>query len=363
MMHRLQSPRDVSAGAFGARVLGAVLTLLALGIAGCGGDPAVTPPPQQDPTTLFWQLTLNVRAATMSTVAPYDTLRIAATPRTISGSPITDLPAPTYQSLDLDRALVDSTGLVHVTGAGDQILVVASLEVDNILHADTLILNVTDEGSPPTLTTFTIHPGADDSAKTAVSSGGLLIARAYDAGGDTIPEVAVYFTSSDPTTASVDRTSGMVNGQHPGSVTFYATTVTYGVTKTDTLPFVIGYPVFLQMLVVPQVNSENQAIGAYNPNRVTVGAGALIFFQNAGAPATDITFDDPTNVAEDTRDCPSFVELCGFGNIEPFALEPGDDTGLSAVRARAFPVPGTYNFHSTLFGTTGTIIVADEHTP
>ena len=48
---------------------------------------------------------------------------------------------------------------------------------------------------------------------------------------------------------------------------------------------------------------------------------------------------------------------------EPFALEPGDDTGLSAVRARAFPVPGTYNFHSTLFGTTGIIVIADESTP
>ena len=114
MMHRLDLPLAVSFAIIRTRAFAVAAMLLALGVAGCGGDPSVTPPPQQDPTTLFWQLTLNVRAATMSTVAPYDTIRITATPRTISGSPITDLPAPTYTSLDLDRAQVDSMGLVHV---------------------------------------------------------------------------------------------------------------------------------------------------------------------------------------------------------------------------------------------------------
>jgi hypothetical protein len=96
---------------------------------------------------------------------------------------------------------------------------------------------------------------------------------------------------------------------------------------------------------------------------VTVGPGALIFFLNTGAPATDITFDNPTNVAADVRDCsPEFPSACESGNIEPFALDPSDETGASGLRIRAFPVPGTYNYHSTLFGSTGTIIVADEHT-
>jgi len=353
MMHRLQTRRALSSAAL----------LLAFGIAGCGGDPAVTPPPQQDPTTMFWQLTLDVHAATMSTVAPYDTLRITATPRTISGSAITDLPAPTYQSMDLDRALVDSSGLVHVVGAGDQIVVVASLEVDNILHADTLFLNVTEEASPPTLTTFTIHPAAGDSAKTGAGISAFLAPRALDANGDMISDVAVYFASSDPTTATIDRASGSVSGGHPGTVTLYATTTTYGVTKTDTLPFQIGYPVFLQLYVVPQVTSGGQTIGTYTPNKVTVGAGALIFFLNTTAPATDITFDDPTNVGADVRDCsPDFPPACESGNIGLFGPDPSDETGLSGVRIRAFPVPGTYNYHSTLFGSTGTIIVADEHT-
>jgi hypothetical protein len=363
MIPRLQFARTPLSFGSRARIRGSALTLLAIVIAGCGGDPAVTPPPQRDPATLYWALTLNVRAATMSTVAPYDTLRIAATPRTISGSPIADLPAPTYTSLDLDRVLVDSTGLVRVTGSGDQILVLATLEVDNILHADTLVLNVTDESSPPTLASFTIHPDVGDSAKTAVSATATVLPRAYTVDGTPIPDVAVYFASSDPTTAKINRTTGFVEGQRAGSVTFYATAVAYGVSKTDTLPYLIGYPVFIQMQVLPHLNENNQTIGVFSPNRMTVGAGAIVFFQSADAPPTDITFDDPTNVAEDTLHCPFAVQFCGSGNIEPFALEAGDETGLSAVRARRFPVVGTYNFHSTLFGSSGTITVADGHTP
>ena len=110
--------------------------LLALTAAGCSGDPPVTPPPAQDPTTLYWQLTLNEHAVTLSTVAPYDTVRIVATPRTISGTPISDLGRPTYTSLDLDRAFVDSTGLVHAIGAGDQSTVQPDVDQGGIAVAE-----------------------------------------------------------------------------------------------------------------------------------------------------------------------------------------------------------------------------------
>lgn len=361
MIDRLDLSRAVSFAAMRTRAVAGAAMLLALGVAGCGGDPSVTPPPQQDPTTLFWQLTLDVRAATMSTVAPYDTLRITATPRTISGSPITDLPAPTYTSLDLDRAQVDSVGLVHVIDAGDQIQVVASLKVDNILHADTLVLNVTNE-SPPTMASFTIHPDVGDSAKTGATSNASVLPRAYTADGTPIPDIAVYFTTSDPTTATIDRTTGFLSPIHPGHVDVYASTTTFGVTKVDTLPYTVGNPILLVLNIVQRVLSNGQTIPVFDPDTALLGPGAFVLFGNQLGPATDVTFDDPTNVAQDDLYCSLAPTLCGSGNIAPWMFDPTDPSGLSGIRVRQFHVPGTYTYHSELFGSTGVIVIADEST-
>lgn len=337
--------------------------LLAIAAAGCGGDPPVTPAPVQDPTTLYWQLTLNVRAAMLSTVAPHDTVRIVATPRTISGTPIPGLGQPTYKSLDMDRAYVDSTGLVHVIGVGDQVMVVASLEENNIFHADTLVLNITDDAAPPTLATFTIHPDVGDSAKVAAASNVQLIPRAADPGGTPINDVPVYFTSSDPGVATIDRATGFLLPNRPGNVTIYATTNVYGVERSDTLPYTIGHPITIAMQIVSQTNAGGQVVNVFSPSNVELGPGAIVLFGNDTAFPTDVTFDDPTNVAEDYRDCPFLTSLCGTGNIDAWTKDPTDDSGLTGLRARSFPVPGTYTFHSTIFGSTGTIVIADEHTP
>ena len=337
--------------------------LLALAAAGCSGDPPVTPPPAQDPTTLYWQLTLNEHAVMMSTVAPLDTLRIVATPRTISGAPILDLGKPTYTSLDLDRAFVDSAGLVHAVGVGDQVQIVASLEENNILHADTLVLNITEEAAPPALATFTIHPDVGDSAKVAAASSVTIIPRTAAADGTPISDVPVYFTSSDPEVATIDRTTGFLAPNRPGQVTVYATTNVYGVTKSDTVPYTIGHPITIALEIVSQVNASGETVNVFSPNTVELGPGAIVLFGNVTTLPTDVTFDDPTNVAEDQRDCPFLETLCGTGNIDAWVKDPSDESGITGLRARSFPVPGTYTFHSTIFGSTGTIVIADEHTP
>ena len=337
--------------------------LLALVLAGCSGDPPVTPPPVQDPTTLYWQLTLNVRAVTLSTVAPYDTVRILATPQTISGAPIADLLKPMYTSLDLDRAYVDSTGLVHAIGIGDQVMVVASLKENNILHADTLVMNITGEATPQTLATFTIHPDVGDSAKVAVGFIVTLTPRAADGNGTPINDVAAYFTSSDPTIATIDRTTGFLVPNRPGHVTIYATTTTYGVTKSDTLPYTFGHSIVLPLEIVSQTNASGQVVNVFSPSNAELGPGAIVIFYNATRLPTDVTFDDPTNVAQADSYCGFFPNLCGTGNIAAWVRDPNDDSGITGLRARRFPVPGTYTYHSTIFGSTGTIVIADEHAP
>ena len=340
-----------------------VAALLVIALAACGGDPAITPPPISDPTTLYWQLTLNVHAVTLSTVAPYDTVRVTATPRTISGTPITGLASPRYTSLDLDRAQVDSTGLVHVIGAGDQVQVVASLEENNILHADTLVLDVTDAAPPPTLVSFTIHPDVGDSAKVAAATTVTVIARAAEADGTPISDVAVYYTTSDPTIATIDRYTGFLAPNRPGQVTVYATTTTYGVTKADTVQYTIGHPIIIAVNIVSETNVNGQVVNGFSPNNMELGPGAVVLFGNPSTVLTDVTFDDPTNVAQADTYCGFLPSLCGTGNIAAWARDSTDDSGVTGLRARRFPVPGTYTFHSTIFGTTGTIVIADEHTP
>ncbi|HWZ57653.1 MAG TPA: hypothetical protein VNW46_01660 [Gemmatimonadaceae bacterium] len=330
-------------------------------LAGCVGDPTATIP-QADPTKLFWSLTLNHRAITMATVAPYDTIRLVATPRTIGNVAITGLGTPTFQSEDQDHALVDSNGVVHAIGAADQVAIIASLMVGNILHVDTAIINITAGAPGQPLAQFSIQPIPPDSAKTAVQLTKAITANAYDASGSPISNVSVYFSLSDTTTATIDRTFGFLSALHPGHVTVYATTTTYGVTKTDSLRFRIGYPIEVFTQAAAHIDATGKTVLSFVPQNLVIGPGGLVLFGNTSPhQAIDVTFDDPTNVQQSDMFCAiSAVWWCGGGDIAAWTVSPTDSTGESAVRVRQFFVPGTYPFHSTIFGTTGSIVVKDD---
>lgn len=80
-----------------------------------------------------------------------------------------------------------------------------------------------------------------------------------------------------------------------------------------------------------------------------LSAGGMVMFANESTTLDiDVVFDDPSKVAE----APFFPS--GAGNIPRFHAGEG---GVGSFVARAFFVPGTYNYHSTLFDTHGTIIV------
>lgn len=337
-----------------------VVLLLALAVAGCVSDAAYAPPPVTDPTKLFWSLTLDHRAVTLSTVAPYDTIQLTATPRTVKGEAITGLPTPTFTSLDLDHVQVSANGLVHAIASGSQSAVVASLSIGNDTHVDTVIVNVTDTTPPPVLSVFTIHPDSGDSAKTAIDDGTTLQWRAFDPAGNPITGLSVYYATSDSTIATIDRVQGLLNPIRPGHVTLYATATAYGITKADTLPYTIGYPLLVQVNIVPEQNSAGKTVGVYQQTRLRLGPGATVLFINATAPLTDVTFDNPTNVDQNDQYCAIAPSLCGGGSIAAFARDPNDSTGVSYIRARQFPVPGTYPFHSTISGAKGTIVVMTQ---
>jgi plastocyanin len=358
----LRGRRGTCSGVRSTRIAAA----LALALAGCSSDGAVAPPPTTDVSQMFWALTLDHHAVTLSTVSPYDTIRLTATPRRSDGTPLTGLPAPTFISRDLDRAVVDSDGLVHVYKTGNNVMVVATLTVGNIRHADTAYINVTSLAAPPVLASLSIDPrdlNPSDSTKRAYDVSLTLRARAKRPDSTAIAGLAVYYTSTDPTIATIDRATGMVDADRPGHVAFIATATAYGVTRADTLPFVFGYPSQSIITIETGRNAQGQTVGVFAADHVTIGPGGTVFFQNPDGPLTDVTFDDPANVAQNDLYCALAPILCGTGNIEAFsaAQDQQDTTNLLVgVRVRRLPLPGTYTYHSTIFGTTGTIVVAKE---
>src|SRR5262245_33764389 len=81
--------------------------LAAFGLVGCSGLESVQrPDPETDPTRLYTDLTLDRRAINLSTVAPYNTLQLTATPHDAMGQPMTGLSAPIFHSSDTTSVTV-----------------------------------------------------------------------------------------------------------------------------------------------------------------------------------------------------------------------------------------------------------------
>lgn len=352
----------------------ALSLLLAVFTLSCTPD-TTAPVRQIEPNRLFWALTLDHHAVTLSVVPPYDTFRITAVARTSTGAVLPDAATPRYTSTDVDRVQVDSTGLLRAIKAGTRVVVVAIDTIDAIVHADTVWVNVTNASPAPVLTTLSIHPIPPDSAKTALSGGSPLVdqlvgvfpvtlsARATDADGQPINGLIVHYVSLDPSTATIDPLMGTITGLRVGEVTLVATATAYGVTKADTLPFTIGLPLGLFVQPEVRVDAHGDTIVAFPTAPTLLAAGGdVMWFNTTGLPV-DVTFDDPTDVRQDDGMCamgegtPYVDVVCGEGNIALWYPGPPGDDVLLGARLRRFPVPGTYHYRSTRYGTTGTVIV------
>lgn len=373
-----------------------LLAISALGSAvlGCGGD--TTGPAPLGQTQTYWALQFNDHAVNMATTPSYNTVQLTATPVNAMGASLPDLGPVTYTAAD-STVTVSPTGLVTARYVTSGTFVTATLQDRklNLTHADTVFIQVTDTIPQHPLATFSIHPLPGDSAKRAVdafsitqpvfatdAAGGPVCTATLDPlSRDYQPTCAlqVYFTSSDPTVASIDRTNGTVQAIRPGHVTFYATTLAYGVPERDSLPFVIGWPLTpdVQSSWITPVASLTPVL-AFDPPRLIAGVGATVAWgnQNPG-DSTDVVFDDSVAVQPGCgavignrglqNYCPVFPPT-GSGNIPPFALDTalltaGDVYGYygSEVRARSFPVAGTYFYHSRRYPTaTGEIIVRTD---
>lgn len=373
----------------------------ALGGLGCGGDTAMAPPPIS-PAQAYWALDLSQHAVNLSTQAPYNTLQLTATPLTVSGTP---LPGPAgavqYQGHD-STVTVDATGRLtaHFDTQGQPTLVAATLTVQGVTHVDTVRIQVTDTIPQHGLATFSMQPAPDDSAKRAFDwlqhNSLIWSVVATDAGSDTICTRAgfasqcalqVAYSSSDPTVAMIDSTTGLVLfSRKLGTVVFRAETWAYGVAKRDSVRFTVGYRINADLnyqpneangITVSTVGVRGALRASFDfPSPLVLGVGALVVFRNQSMHPLDVVFDHTDGV--DTASClsleqyflnnqfPVFAPPTGGGTIAPFGGDTTWMVGRSNFqfdwdqdnRCRRFRVAGVYHYHtSVLPSDTNTLII------
>jgi plastocyanin len=370
---------------YGANRIGFAAVLIAFLLLGCGGESLTPfqPATGTDAARLYWSLTLSQHATTLSTVAPYDTLRLVATPRDDDGNPLPGLGPVTFISMDPEHVQVTPDGIVRALKAGEAIFVTAKLAVGNTEHSDQLVLNVTDESAPPVLTHVSVD--SPDSTAWAVNGDGsflsisnqgtwtdlgwkILALVGTDASNNPIPELAFTFTSSDTTVAKVIGTGGaflVVDPQRPGRTTIIASATAYGVTVADTLRFTITMPVFGVVRIAPRQTGVGTATPGFGPDEITVVPGATVLWVNTSGQSADVVFDDPTNIVDHGAvSCAAAgaADEGGAGNIAAFGEPQDANATLSAenCRSRRFLASGVYSYQSTLTGAHGRVVVSES---
>ncbi|MHB1223660.1 MAG: hypothetical protein ACYC2G_06375 [Gemmatimonadaceae bacterium] len=335
-----------------ARVPALLAALAALTAAGCGSDPAGVQPVSH-PATLFWSLTADHHAVTLSLEAPHATIELAATPRTHAGQAIAGLAAPTFRALNPAVVNVSAGGLVTARSTG-RTSVVASLTASGVTHHDTVAVTVTRmaPGSPPATFEAVAPPVTTVGLYNMVFMSSMT-SQLTSTDGTPVMGAAVVYTSLDPTMLKVDRLTGLMDPLRAGHARVAATATAYGVALHDTVEVAVQ-PAVLQMVETPITRTANgQAARIFSPGSVTVVEGGSVAFLNGTvidnpAEPMDVTVDDPSGVDEDTLLC-----FCGAGNIEPFVTAPFQ----LFTTMRRFPMAGTYTYRSAATGATGRIVV------
>ena len=253
------------------------------------------------------------------------------------------------------------------------------------------------------------------------NNSGFLPFTAVDRVGNPInkQDMALYLRSSNSEIAGIGSNSGPARGwagffTHPfaifgnaqGQVTIYVQTWFYGVSRQDSLSLQVGYnkapgryPTQVLTFRRTPFNSLTPQLYFW-PSNLDIGAGgAVSWVNNDTSLDIDVAFDDSAHVHPDSALAIAYSNggfLNGFfapdtitggpgfqgGNIARFrclqtSLVPLDTSQIvannypgsmcypslggpplaSMQEGRTFPIPGTYTYHSRLYGTGGVIVV------
>jgi hypothetical protein len=361
-----------------------------LGCAKSGAGDAVAP---IDPAQIFWKLDLNTHAVTLSVAPPSNTYQLTATPLSAAGTPLTTTAPVTFTPLSRDSSVqVTLTGLItaHSPKTGTTVQIEAAQTIGAATLTDTVVVNVTATAPTVPVATLTLHvlPGdspfinaqshaivnssafyavatGDAAYRTLVSPQRTLSATLADQNGTVITSKIVRYWSSDPRVVglatSVSSTSPAVTALTRGQATLYAATTLYGITVSDSVRVTVIAPTYNRVNIASSlVAGRSTPLLQFDPGTVEITPGGTVEWTNpVGQPPIDIVFDDSTNVVG--------------GNIPAFAFDSakvdsataklilcGQICNASGNRRRLFPVAGTYSYRSTLFGTTGKVVVISK---
>jgi hypothetical protein len=336
-----------------------LVAAIVLSLSACG-DPVASESRFIPTDKVFWKLTLNHRSVNLSRTPPYDTLQLIAIPRNIHGEPLPDVPPATFRSSD-SSVLVFPDGHIQAraqqpNARGTQII--ATLTYNGVTRSDTAYVTVTNTPTPPVLGKFVFEVPPGDSTRLAAEALSEaptvqvpLIAR--DTAGNSISRLNVFYESSDPSIATIDRFTGVLRGKSRGTVTVYASAMVYGIEKRDSIQYTVTDPLLALILLV---NSDSTL--RLQDLTVYLAPGGNVVWTNQSFTPVDIVFDKPEEAQKATGAFAFFGDTTG--NIAPFASVPGADPILdqfNQYRVRSFPNRGTYRYWSTQYAIRGTIIV------
>jgi hypothetical protein len=265
----------------------------------------------------------------------------------------------------------------------------ATLVYQGIRLADTALVNITAEASPPAFRHLKFQLADRDSARIAIPNlhslvyaspnSKTLLAEAQDSTEQRIGNSLVAVQTSDPLQALIgdgtsacdaagtvicvsDRSSVrafiQTSGRAGDSVTIRASATVYGVTLQDSVRLYLT-PQLLFVYAVRAASAGGTPAFTLLPNaQEAIGVGGYVWWNNQTADSLDVVFDDPTAAAPDQALGFLFADMGMGGNVLPFPGNPDlTAPGFSSIVSRQFLRAGRFPWHSTRMGVSGTVVV------
>jgi hypothetical protein len=250
--------------------------------------------------------------------------------------------------------------------------------VRNLTRLDTVLVNVTAEARLA-VAGFTVQVAPDSlfiySRFTLNPSVSTIAGVAVDAQGQVIPHVAVKFAQSDTlvlgitpdfsgSTATLKALNNGQSGSRPGRAVVSAVATVYGVTVRDSTPVTLVAPSLMTILAqFTTPHSTGMPVGHFEPIVATAKLenGAVFLLISGGVPyPIDMVFDAPPGAVVSA---PTESAICRDPSheITSFTLDPHNTADPCPFRRTSrfllLTVPGTYRYHSAMYGTTGSIVI------
>jgi plastocyanin len=361
----------------------ALLLVVLMAVIGCSDT--ATEPIQMNLADQLWDVRIEPRAITMSTVAPYDTITLRTIAWNGVGDTITEGLQIRYHSVTDTTVRISDDGVLKVRAPtnANGIKIVASVTYNNVTQTDTALVVVTTQPTPPHTLDAIVLEAIDPSLRTqrapiwSLNTGfdtNPILAPRVLSNESTVANVPIAYVSSNQAIAIIDPWTGQIYPKLEGTARIVATTTWYGTTYQTTLDIMVVGATFGDITIEERIpRGSDTTVTIFNPQTLVVEVGATIRWTNQTSQSVDIIFEDPTNVHQITTPTAEYFQLiclvvgqgCNVGqsggNMLLLVFDPAASDAFGNMDMRYFPVQGTYHYRTTS-GATGTITVKSSIT-